>query len=517
MKIFKNVNTIFDKIKRGDIERSETRMFNRIDYYKKPELIKPHLHYLDNNRLQTNVDRHVERIYDRQNMINKIKFDRTVNKDKLYQDAQSFYRETFPEEVTADIFNMYHKEASKLDYEERTSKNEFRYKILDQLVDPVAKVVTKDSNLKSMIMTKNMVEYFSIMMAYQKQIDEEEFEDLKDQMKCSNPNGNGEGDNKDGDQPDGDSDECKEQGQPSGKAGKSSSDSKSSLTPEQMLEKLMNNKPMQQLQEELINDAKQQISDLSDMASEEEMQIAWEKGSSGFSKNDIDKVKREFDKLSINMDSIKAAIKKLLDRSTNYFTGKEIVEYNPIFDSDTLDGLQDFELLHPKLRKLMADDIMVKNVYREGKIDLYIDSSGSMDETFQYGDKWISKLDFAKVFALQMMKMNILRNIYTFDTNIRRINNTHYSILLMDDGGGTDINKVINQINKEQNNAIVITDAEDHCGIYSDKVYFIGVQGCRFNYFNDEVIKKYSENNQAIQFDGSGIRKIKKNGKVDVN
>lgn len=514
MKIFRNVNTIFDKIKRGDIERSETRMFNRIDYYKKPELIKPHLHYLDSNRLQNNVDKHIDNIFQRKDLINNINYGRGINKEKLYQDAHDFYRNSFPEEVTADIFNMYHKEASKLDYEEKTSKNQFRYKILDQLVDPVAKVVTKDSNLKSMIMTKNMVEYFSIMMAYQKQVDEEQYEKLKNKMNSQSPNGDGDETEGDGEE-DGDSNENKDQSQSNNKAGKNSSDSKSPLTADQILEKLMNNKPMQELHDQLIEDAKKQISDVSDIASEEEMEVAWEKGSTGFTKKDIDRVKREFEKLSINMDSITAAIKKLLDKTTNYFTGKEIIEYNPIFDSDTLDGLQDYELLHPKLRKLMVDDIMIKNVYKEGKIDLYIDTSGSMDESFQYGDRWITKLDFTKVFALQMIKMNILNNIYAFDSKIRKINNTHYSILLMDDGGGTDINNVINQVNKEQNNAIIITDAEDHCGIYSDKAYFIGVKGCRFNYFNDEVIKKYSENNQAIQFDGSGIRKIKPNGHVE--
>jgi hypothetical protein len=110
--------------------------------------------------------------------------------------------------------------------------------------------------------------------------------------------------------------------------------------------------------------------------------------------------------------------------------------------------------------------------------------------------------------------MNILKDIYAFDTKVRKISGSQYSILLMDDGGGTCINTVVNHIEKEKNNAIVITDAEDHCAIYTDKAYFIGVEGCRFNYFKDEVIEKYSENNQAVQFDGSGIRKINKKGKV---
>ncbi len=514
MKVFKNMNTIFDKVQRGVIEPTETRMFNRIDYYRRPELIKPYLHYLDNDRLQENVEKHMVDTNHMEQIISSTNFGKKIDKEQLLSDARSFYTDNFPEEVTADIFNMYNKEASKLDYQERTAENQFRYKILDHVVDPVGRVVTKDSNVKSMIMTKNMVEYFSLLMAYQKQVDIDDFEELKNQMNCPNPQDgeNGEGD---GDQQEGDPGNDQENGQPSDQAGKSGSGEKSSMTPDEVLEKLMNNKQMQQIQERLIDEAKKQIADLSEVVSDEEMETAWMRGGSGFSKEEIDKVKREFDKLGMNMDAIKGAIKRLLDKSTNYFTGKEIVEYDPIFDSDTLDGLQDFELLHPKLRKLMVDDIMVKNVYREGKIDLYIDASGSMDSTFEYQGKWITKLDFTKVFALQMMKMNILRNIYTFDTRVHKMTNSQYSILLMDDGGGTCINTVVHHIEKENNNAIVITDAEDHCGLYSDRAYFIGVEGCRFNYFSNEVIEKYVENNQVVQFDGSGIRRILPSGHVE--
>lgn len=508
------MNTIFDKVQRGVIEPTENRMFNRIDYYKRPELIKPYLHYLDNNRLQDNVERHMENSNHMEQIISSTNFGKKIDKEQLLSDARAFYIDNFPQEVTSDIFNMYNKEASTLDYEERTSDNQFRYKILDHVVDPVGRVVTKDSNVKSMIMTKNMVEYFSLLMAYQKQVDVEDFEELKNQMNCPNPKDGGDGEGE-GDEQEGDSTDSENNGQPSNQAGKGNSGDKSSMTPEQVLEKLMGNKQMQQIQEQLIDDAKKQIADLSEVVSDEEMETAWMKGSTGFSKEEIDKVKREFDKLGMNMDAIQGAIKRLLDKSTNYFTGKEIIEYDPIFDSDTLDGLQDYELLHPKLRKLMVDDIMVKNVYREGKIDLYIDTSGSMDCTFEYQGKWITKLDFTKVFALQMMKMNILRNIYAFDTRVYKMNTSQFSILLMDDGGGTCINTAVHHIEQENNNAIVITDAEDHCGVYSDKAYFIGVEGCRFNYFNNEVIEKYVANNQVVQFDGSGIRRILPSGHVE--
>jgi hypothetical protein len=85
---------------------------------------------------------------------------------------------------------------------------------------------------------------------------------------------------------------------------------------------------------------------------------------------------------------------------------------------------------------------------------------------------------------------------------------------MLDVCGGTKIDNAVSRINKEGVNAIIITDAEDRCNIFSDKAFFIGVKGANFGYFNDDVIEKYSENNQVVVFDGTRIYSVNRHGKT---
>lgn len=57
-------------------------------------------------------------------------------------------------------------------------------------------------------------------------------------------------------------------------------------------------------------------------------------------------------------------------------------------------------------------------------------------------------------------------------------------------------------------NGIIITDAEDYCSTYTDKVFFIGLNGARFNCFHDDVIAEYSRRDQVVVFNGQKIRKV---------
>jgi hypothetical protein len=63
-------------------------------------------------------------------------------------------------------------------------------------------------------------------------------------------------------------------------------------------------------------------------------------------------------------------------------------------------------------------------------------------------------------------------------------------------------------------NALVVTDAEDRCHVYSEKAFFIGVDGSNFRHFDAEIIQKYSDRNQVVVFNGSKISKVDKDGYV---
>ena len=113
--------------------------------------------------------------------------------------------------------------------------------------------------------------------------------------------------------------------------------------------------------------------------------------------------------------------------------------------------------------------------------------------------------------STQVMDTNfndMLNDVYLFDTRVKKYRNDIISISMIDCGGGTTISNAVHNIEKIGNNALVITDAEDSCHVYSDKAFFIGVQGARFNNFTEE----YMEHNQCVVFDGTSVKKVALNG-----
>jgi hypothetical protein len=229
----------------------------------------------------------------------------------------------------------------------------------------------------------------------------------------------------------------------------------------------------------------------------------------------IRKVAQELSKLKLSMGSLKEKIKKLMDKSASYFSSKKQVTYDDLFNSDNLAGLNDYIELHPKLRKVFVEDILVKDEKPIGKLDIYIDISGSMSDNCGVENtigQGISKLDFCKAFTMKLKEMEMLNDVYLFNTSVTKYSSDPISLAMLDTCGGTKIDNAILRINKEGVNALVITDAEDRCSIFSDKAFFIGIKGARFSHFNTDVIEKYSENNQVVVFDGTRIYNVNRNG-----
>jgi hypothetical protein len=500
------------------------KSFSRFNF-KRSEVVKPYLHYIDEKRLNNNLDTHMGNPKQIDKMYMKaFKNSRKINRQQLVEDTQAFYHNDFPKEVASDIYNLYLKDPSKLDFEDRKDTNKFRYKILDTVIDPVARVISKDSHLKSMVMTRSMVQYFSMLMAYQKQVDPEEYEKMKNALNNKSPQGSsGDQDDQDQDDQEGDEQDDQQESNPANNngsgakgSGRGKSQPKGPMTPEQVLEKLMNNEKLDTLQEEILNEAKQAIQQMSKI-SDEELDALYKSDSvedgQEYSHDSIMRIINQFLNLKMNMGKVKPIIQKLLDNSRNYFNGKETANLVPFLDADALDSIQDLELLHPKLRNFFLDDIMVKETKREGKIDVYIDVSGSMGATMIYNNNEISGIDFAKSFAIQMLNMGLVRKVYLFDTSISEIKATPLAISTADYGGGTYINTVVKHIEKERHNALVITDACDSCDTYSSLAYFIGIIGADFRQFNSEVMKNYADRQQAVEFDGSRVYNIDARGK----
>jgi hypothetical protein len=343
--------------------------------------------------------------------------------------------------------------------------------------------MSENSSLKSAIFTRNVVSYFVGRMTIMDFIEPETSEDFKNDI-------NGEGDSGNGDD---------------------------------LLDKMMNSKRAANDFEKTIQEAQELCQKMDGAMDEETQQQMFDNANKGgseagkISPDYINKMISRLENINLSMDSVKNEIKKLVDKSVSYFSAKKITIFEDLFNSDNIAGLDEFELLHPKIRKIFAEDLQIKTTKSIGKIDIYIDISGSMGSksgTVNKNGNPINKLEFCKAFAAKLKQMDMLNNIYTFNTRIKQIKNNMLAISMIDDNGGTNINIVIKSIEANKENALVLTDAEDCCHIYSDKAYFIGVQGARFSYFNPDIIAQYSQKNQVIVFDGTKISKVDASGNI---
>lgn len=497
-KSYKNVYTILEKVKKGEIEthyKDKEGLFGKINFYKKPDLVKPYLHYIDEWRLESIMDTHMRDSktvneaftkFSKTTDFKKIDPNQQPNSSAFYTKFQENYKK-FPKHMAKDIFKMFYNPIEKLDFEERDEKNHTKFKFLERANNPVGKIMSESSNLKSAIYARNIMAYFVARMTMMEFTDPQAAQDIKDGL-----NGNSDFDNSGVDQ---------------------------------AMQDMMDSKQGKNMLEDAMEKAQELCKQMDDAMDEDVQEQMFESANKGGDEGMAGKLSPDFmrqiaarlENISLSMGSLKEKIKKLLDKSVSYFSANEKTEYEDLFNSDNIAGLEDYELLHPKLRKIFAEDLQVKTTKKVGKIDLYIDVSGSMSSNCGIRNtkgEEVSKIDFCKAFAAKLKSMDMLNDVYAFDNRVKKKKNDLISISMMDCGGGTTIDAAVQSIVKNGVNALVITDAEDDCSIYSEKAFFIGVQGSRFSYFNDDVIKQYSDKGQVVVFNGQSIDKVDDKGNV---
>ena len=140
-------------------------------------------------------------------------------------------------------------------------------------------------------------------------------------------------------------------------------------------------------------------------------------------------------------------------------------------------------------------------VYK-GKIDLYLDCSGSMSSGATFEGEYIGMIDLAKGIAMILHRMGMIENLYFFDTSLYKIDNVNeMTILGFSKSGGTNFNKVVSMINSNGNNSVVITDGHDRCSKYSKQAFWIGIGGTTFsNDYGDSVFSSYRNNKQCVAY-----------------
>lgn len=503
-KQYKNVFTIMEKVRKGELDATGSSRFTSIlGSYKKPELVKPYVHYIDAYRLDTLVSKGFKAGYgsDLSHTATKIQEMRGAERWNFDESEVTETYNNLPKSLKNDVFNMFNKPIDKIDFEARTSKNQMRYKLLELANDPSLKILTEGSNIKSGLFTKSMMTYLTYFMLRLKKKDEEAYEEMKKQL---NDTGDGKGD---GDESDDKNPSASSQSSGSGK-GKSSA----------QMENLIN-KAIEQTKKALdqeMNKTVEQVNDLTEHIGSEELEQAWENKGMGanMSKDELEKAVASLKRIKLNEDALKRNIKVILDKSKNYFSGQERITHESLFESGNFDGLEDYAFLHPKLRQIFPEDITTKNVERRGKINLYVDISGSMSDSCGVVDnegRSLDKLEFAKAVALVMKKNNMLNKLYSFNNDIHIHKTSDFAIATMSHAGGTNLTKVVQHVINSEENSLVLTDAEDRCHLYSDKIFWLGVKGSRFNYFRDEVLKLYHEKQMSV-FDGDKILSVNVQG-----
>lgn len=551
-KIYKNMNTLFERVKTGKVGGNvAVKTFSNINYFKKKELVKPYLHSIDQMSLDNSIDNYIqsesinngllEKTVSRINTIHKSKGETTVvDKAAVVKQMREVYK-NFPKEIGRDVFNQYYSDIKKLSFEDRSDHTKNRYKMIDKANDPVTKVITRDSSIKSMIYSRNMVQYYISMLTIIKAEDPQGYEKLMNDLKKEGANqqpqnGNGcskpSGDKQSGSQPQKSDDKSQQNddsqsdsqsdapsnsqsGSGKGDSEQKSSDSKSAL--DKIMEKFLDkpDRNSQSMYEQAMQQAKDTSEKIDKVMSKDDLDELWDKlsykSTSVFEKiNDkyLNEIEQKLTSINMNGDKLKPYLKKILDRSFSYFSGKEEHIYDEFLNSPDISEIIDFELLHPKLRKFSLEDIQVKTTKKIGKINCYIDISGSMSSSACIPEVSMTRLTFAKAILLRLKKMDVIDEIYTFNTNVRKRKSDMEDILRLNESGGTSLNTVIKHIENNDKNAIVITDADDGLYYYSNKAFFIGVAGSNFRRINSDIRTEYVSNKQLIQFNGDNVYNI---------
>ncbi len=559
---YKNVYTILEKVKKGELEFDTpyTRFYSGFEYNVKDELIKPYVHYLDERAIRNAVDRYISEPASHAK-INDIaqKHKKLISPGTLTTEMRAIYRK-FPKELLNDIFNIHHKSIETLKFKDRTPDNIVKYELIEKANNPIAKIITKDNNLNSMIYTRSMVQYYVMMLAILQQEDKAAFDDVMDNLTNTKRSSafdisTGSSSKQDideeldyEDEEEEDKDIIQEPITSTGMedtsgtettnaslkkasrhgSGSPGSEGNMKQTERSHLKTLTDRFEQsvtgRKILEEVLDSAKQTTDLLNKTMSEKQITELWEdlgsfrntesmNAHNRVNREYLKNIEKELRKVSLNMAGIKPKIKSLLDKSISYFSVNEKSYFENIFDAGTLDAIQDLELFHPLLRKISIEDMNVRETQKVGKIDIYIDCSGSMNSSCGVIDddgQHMSRLLFAKAFAFKMKELNLLNNVYSYQNSVKFEGTEATDIIMMSGGGGTTTWTVIDSIERQKTNAIIITDADDSCSKYSDKAFFIGTKGARFSGFD----KRFMENDQVVVFDGVTVNKVDLNGDI---
>lgn len=279
---------------------------------------------------------------------------------------------------------------------------------------------------------------------------------------------------------------------------------------QKMLSKMMGNKQgnnkLDQAMDKAQQEADQRIKDTEETGNQTG-DLGCDKSMGDFSLGDINEFMNymeTLDKINLPENVVSSFVKNTLKLSESYFSTKYTENQLEMLEADVIDDLQNVEHLIPSLRALGLDDVVTHERKYHMKFDLFIDISGSMSSRiYDISDhnSSIQGLDLAKITALKLKNMGHVEDVYPFESRVHAKLKTKSDIALMRCTGGTDIDAVIKQVQKQDRPSVVITDMQDQIRIYDPNVFFVGILGATFGEFrHTEVGKQYIANQQCIKY-----------------
>lgn len=385
----------------------------------------------------------------------------------LPQELQDLYRKgAIPEEVIEDIFKSYNYFAEDIALI-NTDKPEhaWKVKLLDKVSNHYLKTITRDNDLYSSIVTRNITGALLQLL-----------------QNLQNSKNDGKG---------------------SGKNG--------AYTLQDLLDQIGQGTLDKALQEALDR-ATQQIQNvgerLCDMVGGKE---ASKMGTDIKTLELLQEIDAFSKMITVRPEQLSKFIKGCYKRIVSYYNPSSTMYEEPFLEAESIEGLDELEQLMPIFRMANLEDMVIQAFKSNFKFDIYIDASGSMESTIKFGEKRITLYNLCRYVAIKLHSMGLVKDIYLFETSVKKMDNV-FHLMKAKWGGGTNFNAVIDNVRKTGMSSVILTDLCDNIGSYNRECYFIGVQTFRPQ-GTDEVIGAYAREKQFMLFDGTGNFRIPIRGK----
>jgi len=198
----------------------------------------------------------------------------------------------------------------------------------------------------------------------------------------------------------------------------------------------------------------------------------------------------------------KKTVSKFIDKSIKSFkTGFSTKTTNieeDLIDSEVQDDILDEYLLS---NNMMIPDITVRDKKPRAMLfDLYIDVSGSMKSRIYINNKSVTRINLAQTLGIKMKKMNCLNNLYAFSSHIMSFEKDHDAIWNLKAQGGTNIDRVIQNVRNTKRPSIILTDGDDRIGVYDKNVFLMSIVEESSHRHTTEIARKMIKQKKYLTY-----------------